>query len=118
MLQRLLLAFAAGGALSALLQIAVDRTSLTPARILTGTVLLGVILSGLGLYGPFADLAGCGATVPLSGFGHLIAKGVRDEIEAHGAVGILSGGLRAASPGLSAAILLSLFAGIFGKSKT
>ena len=118
MLLRLLAAFLAGGTLCALLQIAVDRTALTPARILTGTVVAGVILSGLGLYGPFAAFAHCGATVPLSGFGHLIAEGVREEIDRAGAVGILTGGLKAASGGLSTAILRSLAAALFGKSKT
>ena len=118
MLLRLLAAFLAGGTLCALLQIAVDRTALTPARILTGTVVAGVILSGLGLYGPFAAFAHCGATVPLSGFGHLIAEGVREEIDRAGAAGILTGGLKAASGGLSTAILLSLAAALFGKSKT
>lgn len=118
MILRLFLAFFFGGLFSSLLQILVDRTALTPARILTGTVVAGVVLSALGLYGPFAEFAGCGATVPLSGFGHLIARGVREEIDAAGPIGILTGGLKAASAGLSAAILCSLAAGIFGKSKT
>ena len=118
MLLRLLAAFLAGGTLCALLQIAVDRTALTPARILTGTVVAGVILSGLGLYGPFAAFAHCGATVPLSGFGHLIAEGVREEIDRAGAVGILTGGLKAAAGGIAAAVLFGYSAALLGRART
>ena len=73
-------AFLVGGSLCVIGQILIDRTSLTPARILTGYVVAGVILSALGLYGPLAELAGSGATVPLLGFGHLLAKGVRQAV--------------------------------------
>ena len=98
-------------------QVLIDKTRLTPARILTGYVAAGVLLSALGLYAPFADFAGAGASVPLSGFGHLMAQGVRDAIDEQGAIGILTGAFSAASAGIGAAILFSLLAGIISKPK-
>ena len=98
-------------------QVLIDRTSLTPARILTGFVVAGVILSAVGLYKPLADFAGAGATVPLSGFGHLMAQGVRQAIDQDGAVGILTGALTAAAAGIGAAVVLSLLAGLVSKPK-
>ena len=112
-----LYAFLIGGGLCLIGQILIDKTSLTPARILTGYVVAGVILSAVGLYAPLADFAGAGASVPLSGFGHLMAQGVRDAVDADGALGILTGALSAAAGGIGAAIILSLIAGLFGKPK-
>ena len=77
----------------------------------------GVVLSAIGLYQPLVDLAGAGATVPLSGFGHLMATGVRDAVDRDGAIGILTGALTAAAGGISAAVVFSLFAGLFSKPK-
>ena len=110
-------AFLIGGTLCLIGQILIDKTSLTPARILTGYVTAGVLLSAAGLYGPLADFAGAGATVPLSGFGHLMAQGVRDAVDADGAMGILTGPLTASAAGIAAAIVLSLLAGLIGRPK-
>ena len=91
----------------------VDRPHLAdPARILTGFVVAGVVLSAIGLYQPLVDLAGAGATVPLSGFGHLMAQGVRDAVDKEGAIGILTGALSSAAAGIGAAVVLSLLAGL------
>ena len=86
-------AFLIGGAICAVGQLFIDLTKLTPARILTGYVVAGVILSAVGLYAPLAEFAGAGASVPLLGFGHLLAKGVRTAVAEKGAIGILTGGL-------------------------
>ena len=112
-----LYAFLVGGTLCLIGQILIDKTSLTPARILTGFVVSGVLLSAVGLYGPLADFAGAGATVPLSGFGHLMAQGVREAVDRDGAMGILTGALSASAAGICAAIALSLAAGLIGKPK-
>ena len=92
-------AFCVGGGICVVGQLLIDLTGLTPARILTGYVVAGVVLSAIGWYAPLAEFAGCGATVPLLGFGHLLAKGVRTALEEEGAVGILTGGLTAAAAG-------------------
>ena len=110
-------AFLVGGALCLVGQALIDRTSLTPARILTGFVVAGVILSAVGLYEPLTEIAGAGATVPLSGFGHLMASGVREAVDKDGAVGILTGALTASAAGIGAAIVLSLLAGLVSKPK-
>ena len=112
-----LYAFLVGGALCLIGQVFIDRTSLTPARILTGFVVAGVVLSAVGVYGPLAELAGAGATVPLSGFGHLMAQGVRDAVDKDGAVGILTGAFTASAAGIAAAVVFSLLAGLLGKPK-
>lgn len=109
--------FLVGGALCLIGQILIDRTSLTPARILSGYVVAGVLLSAVGLYGPLADAVGAGASVPLSGFGHLMAQGVRDAIDKDGAIGILTGALTASAAGVGAAILFSLLAGMVSKPR-
>ena len=109
-------AFLCGGLLCAVGQIILDKTSLTPARILTGYVVAGVILSAVGLYGPLAEFAGCGATVPLLGFGHLLAKGVRTAIEEEGAIGILTGGLTAAAAGITTSLICGVVCSWVGKS--
>lgn len=114
---QVLFAFLVGGALCLIGQLLIDRTSLTPARILTGFVVAGVILSAVGLYEPLTKIAGAGATVPLSGFGHLMAQGVRDAIDKNGAVGILTGALTASAAGIGAAILFSLMAGLLSRPK-
>ena len=97
-------AFLCGGALCAVGQILIDKTKLTPARILTGYVVAGVILSALGLYQPLVDWAGAGATVPLTGFGHTIAKGVEKAVLEDGWLGVLTGGLTASAGGITAAV--------------
>lgn len=97
-------AFLVGGVICAVGQILIDYTKLTPARILTGYVVTGVILSALGLYQPLADFAGAGASVPLTGFGHLLAEGVRRAVAEDGSLGILTGGMTAASAGITAAL--------------
>lgn len=110
MLIALLKAFLVGGIICAVGQLFIDYTKLTPARILTLYVIAGVILSGFGLYQPLVDFAGEGASVPLTGFGHLLAKGVREAIQEDGALGILTGGLTAAAGGITTALLAGLVA--------
>ena len=110
-------AFAVGGLLCVVGQLLIDYTKLTPARILTSYVVAGVILGALGLYGPFAEWAGAGATVPLTGFGNLIAKGVREAIGERGLLGIFSGEFTAASAGLGAAVTAGLLASFLFKPK-
>ena len=111
-------AFLVGGAICAVGQVLIDYTKLTPARILTAFVVSGVLLSGLGLYQPLVDFAGAGATVPLTGFGHLLADGVRKAIAEDGAIGILSGGMTAASAGITAALGAGLIAAVVFKKRT
>ena len=100
--------FLCGGVLCVVGQILIDRTKLTPARILVCYVTFGVILSGLGIYQPFADWAGAGATVPLTGFGHLLAKGVRKAVAEQGLLGAFTGGVTAAAGGITAAICFGI----------
>lgn len=109
-------AFIVGGAICAVGQVLIDLTNLTPARILTGYVIAGVILSAIGWYAPLAEFAGGGATVPLLGFGHLLAKGVRTAIEEEGAIGILTGGLTAAAAGVTTSLLCGVVCSLIGKS--
>ena len=101
-------AFLVGGAICALSQILIDRTKLTPARILSAYVVLGVVLTGVGLYQPLVEWAGAGATVPLLGFGYTMAEGVRTALAEQGVLGSLTGGLRAAAGGIAAAVFFSL----------
>ena len=103
-------AFIAGGALCLIGQILIDKTKLTPARILTSYVVAGVILGAIGVYQPFADWAGAGATVPLTGFGNLLMKGVKTAIAEDGPIGILTGGVTAAAGGIGAAVFFSVLA--------
>ncbi len=100
----LLNAFLAGGILCALGQILIDRTKLTPARILTCYVVLGVALGAAGVYQPFADWAGAGAAVPLTGFGNALAKGVREAVAEKGLLGVFTGGFTASAGGICAAV--------------
>ena len=117
MLMEYIKAFVVGGLICVIGQIFIDRTKLTPARILVGFVVSGVILSALGLYEPLVDFAGAGATVPLSGFGHLLAKGVRNAVADNGLLGTLTGGLTAAAGGITASIFFGLLAALFFKPK-
>ena len=110
-------AFLIGGLLCVIGQILIDKTKLTPARILVGYVVVGVLLSATGLYQYLVDFAGAGATVPLTGFGHCIAKGVREAIDADGVMGILTGGLKTSAGGITAAILSGLIVSIIFKDK-
>lgn len=110
-------AFICGGVLCIIGQILIDRTKLTPARILVGYVTAGVILSGVGLYQPFADWAGAGATVPLTGFGHLLAKGVKKAVAEQGLIGAFTGGVTSAAGGITAAIFFGFVVALVGKSK-
>ena len=114
---RLLLAFTVGGTLCVIAQILLDKTSLTPARILVSFVVIGVILGALGLYPPLVELAGAGATVPLSGFGNLIAQGVRESVDSQGLIGALTGPLSSAAAGISAALIFGFIASIAFKGK-
>jgi stage V sporulation protein AE len=110
-------AFVAGGALCLLGQILIDQTKLTPARILVSYVVIGVILGGLGLYQPFSEFAGAGATVPLTGFGNTLAKGVREAVLSKGFLGIFTGGLKASAGGITAAITAGLLASLLFKAR-
>ena len=101
-------AFLCGGLLCAAGQLLIDKTRLTPARILTGYVVAGVLLSALGLYQPLADWGGAGATVPLTGFGHSLAQGVRQAVASQGWLGILTGGLSATAGGITAAVVCAV----------
>ena len=116
-MQEYLHAFLCGGVLCAIGQILIDKTKLTPARILTGSVVAGVLLSALGLYQPIAEWGGAGASVPLTGFGHTLAKGVRLAVAEKGWLGVLTGGLSAAAGGIAAAVVFGvLMAAIFKPS--
>ena len=110
-------AFVCGGALCVVGQILIDRTKLTPARILVCYVTAGVVLSGVGLYQPFADWAGAGATVPLTGFGHLLAKGVKKAIGEQGLLGAFTGGVTSAAGGITAAIFFGFVVALIAKAK-
>lgn len=110
-------AFLVGGFLCAIAQIIIDKTKLTPARILVSYVVAGVILGGLGLYEPLVNFAGAGATVPLTGFGYALANGVRKAVEAQGFLGILTGGLAACAGGITAAIVAGLLASFFFRAR-
>ena len=104
-----------GGILCAAGQILIDKTNLTPARILVGYVVAGVILGGAGLYGPLADWGGAGATVPLTGFGYNLARGVKSAVDESGWLGVLTGGFSASAAGIAAAILFSFLAALLFK---
>ena len=110
-------AFVAGGALCAVGQILIDKTKLTPARILTTYVVVGVILGAVGVYEPFAKWAGAGATVPLTGFGSLLAKGVRKAVAEKGALGAFTGGFTAGAAGIAAAVFFGLLVALLFKPK-
>lgn len=110
-------AFLVGGLLCALGQILIDRTNWTPARILTGYVVAGVILGALGIYQPLADWAGAGATVPLTGFGNTLAKGVKKAVEESGLLGAFTGGFTASAGGIAAAVFFGYLAAVLFKPR-
>lgn len=110
-------AFVVGGLLCLIGQVFIDKTKLTPARILVSYVVIGVFLGAIGVYQPLVDFAGAGATVPLTGFGNTLAKGVKEAIQEDGFLGIFTGGLKAAAGGITAAILAGLLASILFKAK-
>ncbi len=110
-------AFLTGGAICAAGQILIDRTALTPARILTGFVVLGVMLGALGVYEPFLQWAGEGASVPLTGFGNTLAKGVKKAVEERGLLGAFTGGLSASSGGIAAAVFFGYLAAVIFKPR-
>ncbi|MGN0520500.1 MAG: stage V sporulation protein AE [Candidatus Fimenecus sp.] len=111
-------AFLVGGAICAVGQLLMDCTKLTPARILVLFVVAGVVLGALGVYQPLADFAGCGATVPLTGFGNLLAQGTKDAIREDGLLGVLTGPLTAGSAGISAAMLSGLVVSLIARPKS
>ena len=108
-------AFVVGGLICLVGQILIDKTKLTPARILVLFVTLGVVLTAVGLYGPLVDFAGAGATVPLTGFGDTMAKGVVKAIQEQGILGILTGGVTAAAAGIAAAVFFGYLAALISK---
>lgn len=110
-------AFLVGGALCLIGQLLIDKTKLTPARILVAYVVAGVVLGGIGLYPKLADFAGAGASVPLTGFGNTLAKGVREAVQDDGFLGIFTGGLKATAGGITAAITAGLAASLIFKTK-
>ena len=108
-------AFLCGGILCAIGQILIDKTQLTPARILTGYVVAGVLLSALGLYEPIVNWGGAGATVPLTGFGHALAKGVREAVAKDGWLGVFTGGLTATAGGIASAVVFGVVMAVLFK---
>ena len=110
-------AFVVGGVLCVIAQVLIDKTSLTPARILVSYVVAGVFLGAIGLYKPLVEFAGAGATTPLTGFGYLISKGVREAVDEKGLIGALTGGLSAAAGGTSAALVFGYIAALLSNSK-
>lgn len=110
-------AFLIGGLLCLIGQILIDKTKLTPARILVSYVVIGVLLGAVGVYQPLAEFAGAGASVPLTGFGNTLAKGVKEAVQKDGFLGIFTGGLKASAGGITAAILSGLIAGLIFKAK-
>jgi len=112
-----LYAFLIGGGICVIGQILIDKTKLTSARILVLFVVLGCILGGLGIYQPLVDFAGAGATVPLPGFGNTLAKGVMEEVDKNGLIGVLTGGLKAASAGITSAIVFAFLTALIFNPK-
>lgn len=112
-----IIAFLVGGVICGICQIFLDKTKWMPGRIMTGLVVTGAILGAFGVYEPFAEWAGCGATVPLLGFGNLLFRGVKEGIEKDGLLGIFSGGLTAGAAGICAALVFSYLASLFFKPR-
>ena len=110
-------AFLVGGVFCLIGQILIDKTKLTPARILVTYVVAGVILGAVGAYKPLVEFAGAGATVPLTGFGYTLSKGVREAVDQDGVLGIFTGGLKATAGGITAAVFAGLLASILFKAK-
>ena len=111
-------AFLVGGLLCLAGQVLIDKTKLTPARILVSYVVGGVILGAIGVYEPFVEFAGCGAATPLTGFGYLIARGVKEAVTEKGLLGALTGGISETAAGITAALVFGLLAAIFFRGKT
>ena len=109
--------FLVGGILCLIGQILIDKTKLTPARILVSYVVAGVVLGAVGIYKPLVEFAGAGATVPLTGFGYTLSKGVREAVDKDGFLGIFTGGLKATAGGITAAVFAGLLASILFKAK-
>ena len=114
---RFLWAFVVGGAFCVVAQILIDKTNLTPARILVLYVVVGVALGALGLYRPIVELAGAGATTPLTGFGYLISKGIKKAVDERGLLGALTGALTASAAGRSAALVFGYVAALISRGK-
>ncbi len=112
-----LYAFIVGGLFCVIGQILIDKTKLTPARILVSYVVIGVILGAFGIYKPIVDFAGAGATVPLTGFGYTLSKGVKEAVDQSGFIGILTGGLKATAGGITAAVVIALLMSLIFKAK-
>ena len=110
-------AFLVGGLLCVIAQVLIDRTKLTPARILVVYVVAGVILGGLGVYKPLVEMFGCGATVPLTGFGYNLAKGVKEAIASDGLLGIVSGGITGAAAGITVAMVSGFIVALISKPR-
>lgn len=110
-------AFIIGGLLCVIGQILIDKTKLTPARILVSYVVAGVLLGAIGVYKPLVEFAGAGATVPLTGFGYNLAKGVKDAVQQDGFLGIFTGGLKASAGGIAAAVFSGLLVSLIFKAK-
>ena len=110
-------AFLTGGVICAISQVLIDRTKLTPGRILVTFVVLGVILTGIGVYDPVVKFGGAGATVPLLGFGYTMAEGVKEAIAQRGFLGVFTGGLTATAGGIAAAVVFSLIGALIFKSR-
>ena len=110
-------AFIVGGIICAIGQILIDKTKLTPARILVSYVVIGVVLGAIGIYKPLVEFAGAGAAVPLTGFGYNLAKGVKEAVSESGFIGIFTGGLKASAGGITAAITAGLLASLVFKAK-
>lgn len=116
-MQSYLMAFLIGGLICVIGQLLMDLTSLTPAHVLVLFVVLGGILSGIGIYQPLVDLAGAGATIPLLGFGHTLVSGTLEEVSKIGLLGVFSGALKAAAPGVTAAVVFGFFMAVIFNPK-
>lgn len=110
-------AFVVGGLFCVIAQILIDKTRLTPARILVCYVVAGVVLGAIGVYKPWVEFAGAGATTPLTGFGYLISKGIKKAVDEKGLLGALTGGLTASSAGIAAALCFGYIAALFTRGK-
>ena len=117
MITDIVLAFLLGGSICAIVQIFIDKTMLTPARILVSLVCVGVLLYGVGAYEPLFEIFGCGISVPLIGFGASVARGVKEAVDSSGMIGILTGGLTATSAGITLTLLLGVIFSVIGRGK-
>ena len=117
MILQIIRAFLVGGLFCVIAQVLIDKTKLTPARILVSYVVAGVILGAIGIYKPIVDFAGAGATVPLTGFGYLISEGIREAVDKQGLLGALTGGFTAAAGGISAALVFGYLSAIIFRGK-